>query len=45
MSSTASGITALASTTSIDLYKRNVKGEKSEKHYVNATKYFTFFGE
>jgi SSS family solute:Na+ symporter len=41
MSSSASGLTALASTTSIDLYKRNVKTEKSEKHYVNATKYFT----
>ena len=41
MSSTASGLTALASTTSIDIYKRNVKGEKSEKHYVNATKFFT----
>jgi Na+/proline symporter len=41
MSSSASGLTALASTTAIDLYKRNVKGEKSEKHYVNATKYFT----
>ncbi|HMK07048.1 MAG TPA: hypothetical protein VK476_05920, partial [Flavobacterium sp.] len=41
MSSTASGINALASTTAIDIYKRNVKGEKSEKHYVNATKFFT----
>ncbi|MGL2966161.1 sodium:solute symporter [Flavobacterium sp. XGLA_31] len=41
MSSSASGLTALASTTAIDIYKRNVKGEKSEKHFVNATKYFT----
>lgn len=41
MSSSASGLTALASTTAIDIYKRNVKGEKSEKHYVNATRYFT----
>ena len=41
MSSTASGLNALAATTAVDLYKRNVKGEKSEKHYVNATKYFT----
>jgi len=41
MSSSASGLTALASTTAIDIYKRNVKGEKSEKHYVDATKYFT----
>ena len=41
MSSSASGLTALASTTAIDIYKRNLKAEKSEKHYVNATKYFT----
>ncbi|QBZ98655.1 sodium:solute symporter [Flavobacterium sangjuense] len=41
MSSSASGLTALASTTAIDIYKRNVKGEKSEKHFVNATKSFT----
>src|SRR6187402_2162241 len=43
MSSTASGLNALASTTAIDIYKRNVKEEKSEKHYVNATKFFTLF--
>jgi len=41
MSSTASGINALASTTAIDIYKRNIKEEKSEKYYVNATKFFT----
>ncbi|WP_333600121.1 sodium:solute symporter [Flavobacterium sp.] len=41
MSSSASGLTALASTTAIDIYKRNVNGEKSEKHFVNATKAFT----
>jgi len=41
MSSSASGLTALASTTAIDIYKRNITGEKSEKHFVNATKYFT----
>jgi SSS family solute:Na+ symporter len=41
MSSTASGINALASTTAIDIYKRNVKGPKTEKHFVNATKFFT----
>lgn len=41
MSSSASGLNALASTTAIDIYKRNVKGEKSEKHYVNATRFFT----
>jgi SSS family solute:Na+ symporter len=41
MSSSASGLTALASTTAIDIYKRNIKGERSEKHFVNATKAFT----
>jgi SSS family transporter len=41
MSSTASGLNALASTTAIDIYKRNQKVEKPEKHYVNATKFFT----
>ncbi|MGC4039495.1 MAG: sodium:solute symporter [Flavobacterium sp.] len=41
MSSSASGLTALASTTAIDIYKRNIQEEKSEKHFVNATKFFT----
>ncbi|CAM4162453.1 sodium:solute symporter [Flavobacterium weaverense] len=41
MSSTASGLNALASTTAIDIYKRNVKGEKSDRHYLYATKFFT----
>ncbi|HHC80977.1 MAG TPA: sodium:solute symporter [Flavobacteriia bacterium] len=41
MSSTASELNALGSTTAIDLYKRNVKGEKSEKHYVAMSKWFT----
>jgi Na+/proline symporter len=41
MSSTASGLTALASTTAIDIYKRNLKQTKSDQHFVNATKYFT----
>ena len=40
MSSTASGLNALAATTAVDLYKRNVS-QKSDKHYVNATKFFT----
>lgn len=43
MSSTASGLNALASTTAIDIYKRNLKTQKSEKHYLNATKFFTLF--
>lgn len=42
MSSTASELNALASTTSIDIYKRSFAGNKSEKHYVKATKWFTF---
>jgi len=41
MSSTASELNALAGTTAIDLYKRNVKGEKSDKHFVIASKWFT----
>jgi len=41
MSSTASELNALASTTTIDLYKRNVSEEKTEQHYVKATKWFT----
>jgi SSS family solute:Na+ symporter len=40
MSSTASGLNALASTTAIDIYKRNIPG-KTEKQYLNATKLFT----
>jgi Na+/proline symporter len=43
MSSTAAGLNALASTTAIDIYKRNVKGVKSDTHYLNATKFFTLF--
>lgn len=41
MSSTASEINALATITSIDLYKRNQPEEKDDTHYVNATKLFT----
>ncbi|UOK41894.1 MULTISPECIES: sodium:solute symporter [Flavobacterium] len=41
MSSSSSGLSALASTTTIDIYKRNLKTDKSEKHFVNATKLFT----
>jgi Na+/proline symporter len=41
MSSTASGLNALASTTTIDIYKRNLREEKSDKHYLNASKLFT----
>jgi SSS family transporter len=41
MSSTASELNALASTTAIDLYKRNVTTEKSDMHFVKASKWFT----
>jgi SSS family transporter len=41
MSSTASELNALASTTSLDLYKRNFAKEEDEMHYVKATKWFT----
>ncbi|MCX2839298.1 sodium:solute symporter [Salinimicrobium sp. MT39] len=40
MSSTASELNALASTTMIDLYKRNVE-EKTQRHYVRMSKFFT----
>lgn len=41
MSSTASELNALASTTVIDLYKRNVGKEYDDAHYVKMTKLFT----
>ncbi|QYA26273.1 sodium:solute symporter [Gramella sp. MT6] len=41
MSSTASELNALASTTVIDLYRRNHKQAKSEEHYLAASKWFT----
>ncbi len=40
MSSTASELNALGSTTAIDLYKRNVH-DKTDKHYVKASRWFT----
>ena len=40
MSSTASELNALASTTAIDLYRRN-KQQYDEQHYVTASKWFT----
>ena len=42
MSSTASELNALATTTTIDLYRRNREG-KSDMHYLKASKWFTFF--
>jgi len=41
MSSTASELNALSSTTSIDLYKRSRRTEQSDEHYVKASKWFT----
>lgn len=43
MSSTASELNALSSTTTIDIYKRNLKTEKSDAHFVKASKLFTLF--
>ncbi|MEZ4856790.1 MAG: sodium:solute symporter [Gelidibacter sp.] len=41
MSSTASELNALSSTTTMDLYKRNFAQDKSEKHYLNVSKWMT----
>jgi SSS family solute:Na+ symporter len=41
MSSSASELTALASTTAIDIYKRNTKSELSEKQLLYSTQLFT----
>lgn len=41
MSSTASELNALASTTAVDIYKRIIRQGDSESHYVRASKIFT----
>ncbi|GGG24935.1 sodium:solute symporter [Pontibacter amylolyticus] len=41
MSSTASELNALASTTVVDIYKRSVKKEKDNFHYLRASRVFT----
>jgi len=41
MSSTASELNALASTSIVDVYKRNIYTKGSEKHYLNASKIAT----
>ncbi len=41
MSSTASELNALATTTTIDLYKRSIQPQKDEKHYLKSSKMFT----
>jgi Na+/proline symporter len=43
MSSTASELNALASTTAVDIYKRSINPSASGKHYVVASKLFTVF--
>ena len=42
MSSTSSELNALASTTSVDFYKRLYKKDGSERHYLITSKVFTF---
>jgi solute:Na+ symporter, SSS family len=41
MSSTSSELNALASTTVVDIYRRSLKKDVSDKHYLNASKIFT----
>jgi Na+/proline symporter len=41
MSSTASELNALASTTTIDIYKRSIKKDAKERHYLISSKAFT----
>ena len=43
MSSTASELNALASTTTVDYYKRLIRQKASDRHYVVASKSFTIF--
>ena len=42
MSSTASELNALASTTTIDVYKRSIRKTEIDHHYLMSSKYFTF---
>ena len=42
MSSTASELNALATTSLVDLYKRGIKQDKSESHYFNMSRILTF---
>lgn len=43
MSSTAAELNALASTTTVDIYKRNVKSVGSDQHYLRMSRLFTLF--
>ena len=42
MSSTSAELNALASTTTVDIYKRNLKKDGDENHYLTRSKLFTF---
>ncbi|GJM61439.1 sodium:solute symporter [Persicobacter diffluens] len=42
MSSTASELNALGSTTLVDIYKRNIKKDGDDEHYLKASRWFTF---
>ena len=41
MASTASELNALASTTAVDIYKRSIRPQAEDYHYVKASKWFT----
>lgn len=43
MSSTSGELNALASTTLVDIYRKNIKKNGSEKHYLKMSKWFTAF--
>ncbi len=43
MSSTSSELNALATTTVIDIYRRSLVPDKSDRHYLNASRLFTIF--
>jgi len=43
MSSTASELNALASTTTVDIYKRSIRSDRPDAHYVSASRWFTVF--
>lgn len=42
MSSTSAELNALASTTTVDIYKRNIRKDGDDKHYLVSSKWFTF---
>lgn len=42
MSSTASELNALATTTVVDIYRRSIVTDKDDQHYLKSAKFFTF---